>query len=101
MVEPAAVARRGPGRRDGRVDRAGVWRWPHRCADGAGGARGRELTIIVSEPNPNRRRIIKDASPTPMSSIRAALIARFLVGDLTEKVLASTRGAGMRRHGHR
>ncbi|MFZ3583026.1 zinc-binding dehydrogenase [Loktanella sp. DJP18] len=87
MIEPAAVALYG-------VDRGGVTAGSTVLVSGAGpiGAltvlaahAAGAATIIVSEPNPNRRRIIMDIAPyahvvDPRSSDLAAI-----VGDLTEE----------------
>tara|TARA_R100000935_G_scaffold58561_1_gene96219 strand:- start:1952 stop:3019 length:1068 start_codon:yes stop_codon:yes gene_type:complete len=87
MIEPAAVALYG-------VDRGGVTAGSTVLVSGAGpigaltvlAARAAgAATIIVAEPNPNRRRIIKDIAPyahvvDPRSSDLAAV-----VGDLTEE----------------
>jgi (R,R)-butanediol dehydrogenase/meso-butanediol dehydrogenase/diacetyl reductase len=87
MIEPAAVALYG-------VDRGGVTAGSTVLVSGAGpiGAltvlaahAAGAATIIVSEPNPNRRRIIKDIAPyahviDPRSSDLAAIVA-----DLTEE----------------
>jgi (R,R)-butanediol dehydrogenase/meso-butanediol dehydrogenase/diacetyl reductase len=87
MIEPAAVALYG-------VDRGGVTAGSTVLVSGAGpiGAltvlaahAAGAATVIVSEPNPNRRRIIKDIAPyahviDPRSSDLAAIVA-----DLTEE----------------
>ncbi|MGY9048394.1 hypothetical protein P775_11590 [Puniceibacterium antarcticum] len=87
MIEPAAVALYG-------VDRGGVTAGSTVLVSGAGpigaltvlAARAAgAATIIVSEPNPNRRRIIADIAPyahvvDPLSSDLAAIVR-----DLTEE----------------
>jgi (R,R)-butanediol dehydrogenase/meso-butanediol dehydrogenase/diacetyl reductase len=88
MIEPAAVALYG-------VDRGGVEAGSTVLVSGAGpigaltvlaaNAAG-AATIIVSEPNPNRRRIISEhgAIRTRRGSAKRA-ICRQVVGDLTEE----------------
>jgi (R,R)-butanediol dehydrogenase / meso-butanediol dehydrogenase / diacetyl reductase len=87
MIEPAAVALYG-------VDRGGVTAGSTVLVSGAGPigaltvlaakAAGAAI-IIVSEPNPNRRRIISEIAPyTIVVDPRAGTLAQ-IIGDLTEE----------------